>query len=101
MADGKNDPKEFIFNRAVFNVIKVENSDIEAASELSLIDAAAVIVGMTETEKEFVSAYLGAIIIADGHIDAQELALWRLLTMLCGFPPMNISDATQKLQKYI
>ena len=100
-ADGKSDPREFVLNATIFKKLEIGGDDFNGAKNLSLLQAASIIANMTSSEKEFISAFLGSIIVADGDIDDKEIALWRLLTSLCEFPTMSLSDATKTLQKYM
>ncbi len=43
--------------------------------------------------KKYVSSYLAVIMIADGKIDDKEVALWQLVSLLCGFPEMDLNQA--------
>ena len=53
---------------------------------------------MTYEQKKYVAAYLGTLMASDKDIDDKELALWRLLSTLCGLPTMNITDAVEYMQ---
>ena len=48
---------------------------------------------MTPTQKKYVTAYLGTLIVIDGDKDDMEMALWRLVSTLCDLPEMTISEA--------
>ena len=53
---------------------------------------------MTYEQKKYVAAYLGTLMASDKDINDKELALWRLLSKLCGLPSMNITDAVEYMQ---
>ena len=101
IADGNANQREITLNIAVFKEIQVEPSELDAGLELPFMEAVNIISNMTNIEKDFVSAFLGSIIIADGEINEKEIALWRMLTSLCGFPIMSLSDAKNKLKEHL
>ena len=47
--------------------------------------------------KKYVSSYLAVIMIADGEIDDKEVALWQLVSLLCGLPEMNLNQAIDNM----
>lgn len=55
--------------------------------------ASEIVSKMTQEQKKYVAAFLGTIMAVDGDIDEQEMALWRLLSQLCGLPTMSVKDA--------
>ena len=47
--------------------------------------------------KEYVSSYLAIIMISDGEIDDKEVALWQLVSLLCGLPEMDVNQAIDNM----
>lgn len=60
-------------------------------------DALAILVSLDDERKKYVSSYLGTIMVSDGDIDEKEMALWQLISTLCGFPTMSIKDAVNNM----
>lgn len=58
-------------------------------------EAANIISRMTDAEKKYVTAYLGAMICADGEIDEKELVLWAVVSNICKLPEMSIKEALE------
>ena len=50
---------------------------------------------MNYEQKKYVAAYLGTLMAIDNDIDDKEMALWRLLSQLCGLPSMSVIDAVR------
>lgn len=100
-ADGKSDVKEYLMNAMVFQKVQISTSDMNAAKEISLIEAMSILSTMTEKEKDFICTFLGSLMAVDGDIDASEMALWRLVSTICKFPTMNIPNAIEKFKQYM
>lgn len=100
-ADGKSEASEHLINTLVFQKLQINTNDLNAAKEMSAIDAMNVISTMTETKKDFICAFLGSLMAVDGDIDASEMALWRLVSTICKFPTMNIPNAIEKFKQYM
>lgn len=64
---------------------------------MEVSEAFALLANLDEERKKYVSSYLGTIMISDGDIDDKEMALWRLISTLCGFPTMNVVDAVNNM----
>lgn len=54
---------------------------------------------MTNEEKKYVTAYLGAIICADGKIEDSEIKAWSLISSICDLPRMSIKEALEIINK--
>lgn len=91
-ADGKAKTQELLMTVAVCSKIGVVESDFDAAAELSNAKAISILSNLTTPKKQFVSAFLGWIMISDGDIDSKEHVLWCLISGMCGFPTMSIAD---------
>ena len=67
--------------------------------KMSNLEACKIVSNMNADEKKYVTAYLGAIICADGNIDDSELKAWAVITALCDLPTMSIGEAIQIMSK--
>lgn len=100
-ADGKDDVKEYLLNAAVFQKFHIGNAEIDNAKCISLLEALSTIASMATEEKDFISAFLGSLIVVDDHIDDKEMTLWKFISTICGFPTMNIQTAIERFQQYM
>ena len=100
-ADGVESPREFLMIAPVFQKLGITNEELEAASRMSLVSAMQIISNMTTDEKRFVSAFLGAIIIADGDISDKEVSLWRFISSICEFQQMSVRESPEILKSYL
>lgn len=46
-------------------------------------------------EKKYVSGFLAVIMIADGNIDDNEVAVWQLTCSLANFPSMSMKESIE------
>ena len=67
----------------------------EKAKTIESDVAIATIAVMTDAQKRYVTAYLGAMIAIDGDIDEKEFALWSLVSQICHLPNMTIAEAIE------
>ena len=67
----------------------------EKAKTMESDVAIATIAVMTDAQKRYVTAYLGAMIAIDGDIDEKEFALWSLVSQICHLPNMTIAEAIE------
>lgn len=101
MADGRVDENEvrvmttelLRFGVPIDHVEKL----LQGANVMSNSDALAILVSLDDERKKYVSSYLGTIMVSDGDIDEKEMALWQLISTLCGFPTMSIKDAVNNM----
>ena len=100
-ADGHNDESEM-------EVVRVELSRFGAsvgqmlalsreAQSMEFDNAIRIISSFDYERKKYVASYLAVIMIADGEIDDKELALWQLVTLMCGLPEMNVNQAVDNM----
>ena len=61
--------------------------------------AADIVTKMTYPQKKYVAAYLGALMAIDSDIDNREMALWRLISQICGLPSMTVADAVKYMSE--
>ncbi|MBR1774125.1 MAG: TerB family tellurite resistance protein [Bacteroidales bacterium] len=70
---------------------------VEKAKTMESDVAIATIAIMTDAQKRYVTAYLGAMIAIDGDVDDKEVALWSLVSQICHLPNMTIAEAIDYL----
>ncbi len=70
-----------------FKEIFLRGRDMEPSFAVEIVSK------MSYEQKKYVAAYLGTIMAADRDIDDKEMALWRLLSQVCGLPTMSVKDA--------
>ncbi|MBB3701665.1 TerB family tellurite resistance protein [Alloprevotella rava] len=102
MADGRLDPSETIVMATELIRFGVPQDHlkllIESSDEIEESHAVALITGMDEERKKYVASYLAMLMVADGEIDAKELALWKLISTLCSLPTMSIAQAINNMK---
>ena len=62
-------------------------------NEMEFDNAISIISKFDAEQKKYVCAYLATIMASDGDIDENEMKLWRLVSLLCGFPQMGVREA--------
>lgn len=67
------------------------------ADAMDATEAFAIVAGFDDERKKYVASYLGTIMISDGDVDDKELALWSLISTLCGLPTMTVGEAVQNM----
>ena len=96
-ADGKVDDNELTvmsLELVKFGVPRDHLKELfKAAIQMEPSEAMAIISMFNQKQKKYVASYLGTIMAADGNIDDRELALWRIVSKLCGLPNMTITEA--------
>lgn len=96
-ADGRVDDSEYyVLSKELmrFGVTEEQLPVLLNASEkMTHAEALRVISSMNEVQKKYAAAYLGTILGIDGDINDKELALWAMVSTLCGLPKMSVSDA--------
>lgn len=102
MADGKIEPSEIAVMTREFMRFGVPQNQVDlllkASDNIEASQAVVLVAGMDEERKKYVASYLGVIMAADGDIDDNELALWTLISTLCGLPTMNVLDAINNME---
>ena len=102
MADGKIEPSEIAVMKGEFMRFGVPKNQVDlllkASDNIEASQAILLIAGMDEERKKYVASYLGVIMAADGDIDDNELALWTLISTLCGLPTMTVMDAINNME---
>ena len=101
MADGRVDENEVKVMTTELMRFGVPHDHVEklllASNVMETTEALTVLNSLDDERKKYVSSYLGTIMISDGEIDEKEMALWRLISTLCGFPTMNVVDAVNNM----
>lgn len=96
MADGKVTDLEMSGLKSEMNRFNIRGNQIDKlladAKAMPASDAITIISLLTSEEKQYVTAFLGALMAIDG-VDSAEMSLWTLTTQLCGLPTMSIHEA--------
>lgn len=102
MADGKIKPAEIAVMTREFMRFGVLQDQVDlllkASDSIEASQAVALIARMDEECKKYVASYLGVIMASDGDIDDNELALWTLISTLCGLPTMTVMEAINNMK---
>lgn len=102
MADGKIKPAEIAVMTREFMRFGVLQDQVDlllkASDSIEASQAVALIARMDEERKKYVASYLGVIMASDGDIDDNELALWTLISTLCGLPIMTVMEAINNMK---
>jgi hypothetical protein len=102
MADGKIEPSEIAVMKGEFMRFGVPQNQVkalmEASDRMDANQATVLIAGMDEERKRYVASYLGVIMVSDGDINDNELALWNIVSTLCGLPTMNVLEAINNMK---
>ena len=97
LADGKvaEEEKEALGRELLSFGVKADNvvALLSKAQDMSFGEAIGVLSSMSEEQKKYATGFLAKVMVADGEIDDSELALWKLVSTLGGFPTMNIAEA--------
>lgn len=101
-ADGHVDASEI---DVIANGFRYFNVPIEQAKPLILMamsareeDAITIVSAMPVEHKEFIAAWLAAVVIADGVIDDREQKLLNYYGHRCGLPSLTIEQALEKVK---
>ena len=102
LADGKIEPSEIAVMTREFMRFGVLQDQVDlllkASDSIEASQAVALIARMDEERKKYVASYLGVIMASDGDIDDNELALWTLISTLCGLPTMTVMEAINNMK---
>ena len=102
LADGKIEPSEIAVMTREFMRFGVLQDQVDlllkASDNIEASQAVALIARMDEERKKYVASYLGVIMASDGDIDDNELALWTLISTLCGLPTMTVMEAINNMK---
>lgn len=100
-ADGRSDDREMEvlkneltrFGASVYQMLTLTKE----AQNMAFQEAISIISKFDYERKKYVASYLAVIMIADGEIDKKELALWQLVSLLCGLPEMDVNQAVENM----
>ena len=93
VADGAVDAREVGLLQILTRKLGATSSDIAAGREMSISKALSIAKGMSADKKKIVCALLSDLIIVDGNVDKEEIALWVDICEKCEFPYMNVVTA--------
>lgn len=100
-ADGRSDEREMEVVRNELTRFGASVGQMLAltreAQNMEFQKAISIISQFDYERKKYVSSYLAVIMIADGEIDDKEVALWQLVSLLCGLPEMDVNQAIDNM----
>ena len=100
-ADGRSDEREMEVVRNELTRFGASVGQMLAltreAQSMEFQKAIGIISQFDYERKKYVSSYLAVIMIADGEIDDKEVALWQLVSLLCGLPEMDVNQAVDNM----
>lgn len=103
--DGKTDPVEMDVIYTQMERFGLEHEEILSLSEIAFLamepkTAMNIIAEMNTIQKQYVQALLIIIMASDGEIHEREMAMLRVITMVCGLPPINMNDIRHTLATF-
>lgn len=100
-ADGRSDEREMEVVRNELTRFGASVGQMLAltreAQSMEFQKAIGIISQFDYERKKYVSSCLAVIMIADGEIDDKEVALWQLVSLLCGLPEMDVNQAVDNM----
>ncbi len=100
-ADGRTDESELEVVRielARFGASAGQMLALSREAQIMEFDKAVRVISNFDNErKKYVASYLAVIMIADREIDDKEIALWQLLSLMCGLPEMDVNQAVDNM----
>lgn len=100
-ADGRIDVREMEVVRNELTRFGASVGQMKAltdeAQKMEFDKAVGIISNFDYERKKYVSSYLAIIMISDGEIDDKEVALWQLVSLLCGLPEMDVNQAIDNM----
>jgi len=103
--DGKTDSIELEVIYTQMTRLGIEHEELLTLTEDAVLNmdphtAMNTISEMTSIQKQYVQALLVVIMASDGEIHEREMTMLRMLTMMCGLPPVNMNDIRSTLQTF-
>ena len=103
--DGKVDPIEMDVIYSQMTRLGIEHEELLALTETAILNmdphiAMDIIANMSSVQKQYVQAILVVIMASDGEIHEREMIMLRMLTMVCGLPPINANDIKNTLNTF-
>lgn len=103
--DGKTDSIELEVIYTQMTRLGIEYEDLLMLTEDAVLNmdphtAMNILSEMTSIQKQYVQALLVVIMASDGEIHEREMTMLRMLTMMCGLPPVNMNDIRSTLQTF-
>ena len=103
--DGKTDSIELEVIYTQMTRLGIEYEELLSLTENAVLNmdphtAMNILSEMTSTQKQYVQALLVVIMASDGEIHEREMTMLRMLTMMCGLPPVNMNDIRSTLQTF-
>lgn len=99
-ADGKLQKEFFVMEKVFWDLTEsVDRADqVKVLSEAANMDSSevvSIIRNLDEKQKIDVTAFLGAMCAVDGDIADTEMAVYRLIALLCNLPMMNVAQSVE------
>lgn len=103
--DGKTDSIELEVIYTQMTRLGIEYEELLSLTENAVLNmdphtAMNILSEMTSIQKQYVQALLVVIMASDGEIQEREMTMLRMLTMMCGLPPVNMNDIRNTLQTF-
>lgn len=103
--DGKTDSIELEVIYSQMSRLGIDHEEILTLTEDAILNmdphnAMDIVAEMTSAQKQYVQALLIVIMASDGEIHEREMIMLRMLTMMCGLPPISMNDIRITLQTF-
>lgn len=103
--DGRMDDVELEVIYSQMKRFGLEHDELITLSEYSILSlpphsAMEIIAEMSHIQKEYVQALLIIVMASDGVIHENEMIMLRMITMLCGLPPISMKDINNTLSAF-
>ena len=98
-ADGNvaDEEKEVLVKELMSFKVSAEDAKLylKVAIDMSAEYTVEILKAMSDEAKKYACGYLGAVMLADGHVDDKEVEAWRLFSTACQFPSMTLGEALE------
>jgi len=103
--DGKSDAIELEVIRSEIKTFGIDENELLSLSEDAILNmdphtAMSIVAEMTPVQKQYIQAILIVIMSSDGKIHEKEMIMLRMVTMMCGLPPINQNDIRTTLTNF-
>lgn len=103
--DGKTDSIELEVIYSQMKRFGLDDEELFNLSENAILNmdphtAMGIVAGMNTTQKQYVQALLIIIMASDGEIHEREMIMLRMVTKICGLPPISMNDIRNTLNAF-
>lgn len=103
--DGKTDSIELDVIYSQMKRLGLDDEELFKFSEKAILNmdphtAMGIVAGMNTTQKQYVQALLIIIMASDGEIHEREMIMLRMVTKICGLPPISMNDIRNTLNAF-